>query len=151
MPKATVSTDATTYELKSLPGGYVKIRALSYGKKKERADLAGRMYSSLPERPGMKSKDDNKLFMEAVNRASTHFDFSNCVVEHNLENDDGSMLNFQLEGTLDILDPRVGGEIENLLARINGDDEDLRDFTALLSTSSPANDGEAKPQPASKD
>jgi hypothetical protein len=132
MPKATVSTDVQTFNLKSCPGGYIKAKPLSYGQKKSRADKSGQMFAELKERGGL----GNKMFLETITTQSTLFDYQHCIVDHNLEDDNGNKLNFNNDATLDVLDPIIGTEIEDILAKLNGDDVDMRDFTSQLNGSS---------------
>jgi len=119
-------------ELNSVEGGTVTVRPLSYGQKKVRADMATRMYAEMETEGGTR---DNRMYLDTLNRATTLYDFKNCIVDHNLEDDQGRQLNFSMDATLDILDPRVGTEIEKILAKINGDDEELKDFIASRSES----------------
>jgi hypothetical protein len=133
MPKATVDMAPQMLSLKSVEGGSITVRPLSYGQKKARADIATRMYSEVDEDQG--KARDNRMYMDMLNRATTVYDFSHCILDHNLEDDQGRQLNFGNEATLDVLDPRIGTEIENILAKINGDDESLKDFIASRSSS----------------
>lgn len=120
-------------ELTSVEGGSITVKPLSYGQKKVRADMATRMYAETDQNTGQTR--DGRMYLDTLNRATTLFDFRNCIVDHNLEDDSGKQLNFSMDATLDILDPRVGTEIENILADINGDDTELKDFIASRSPS----------------
>lgn len=131
MPKATVDMSPQVIPLKTLEGGSITVKPLSFGQKKARADIAMRMYSETGDE-GMR---DNRMYMDMLNRATTVYDFSHCIVEHNLEDEQGRALSFANEATLDVLDPRIGTEIENILAKINGDDEGLKDFIGSRSSS----------------
>jgi hypothetical protein len=131
MPRATVSTETQKYNLKSLEGGYIVARPLSYGQKKARADKSGQMYAEMQER-GV----GDRMYIETITTAATLYDFQHCIFDHNLEDDDGRKLDFNNAATLDVLDPHVGGEIEEILAKLNGDDADMRDFTSRLNGSS---------------
>lgn len=132
MPRATVNTEVQTFQLKTCEGGYIKAKPLSYGQKKSRADASGHMWAELLEKGGL----GNRMNLDTITRAATLFDFQNCIVEHNLEDDNGRPLNFDNDGTLDILDPRVGDEIEAHLATLNGDDTDMEAFRSALAGSS---------------
>ena len=132
MPRATVTTDTTVVQLKTLPEGYVKVKPLSYGQKKTRADKSASMWAELKERGGL----GDRMMLDTITRSSTLFDFQNCIVDHNLEDERGNKLNFDNEATLDVLDPRIGDEIEKILAGINGDDIELADFITSLGISS---------------
>jgi hypothetical protein len=49
----------------------------------------------------------------------TQYEFSHCIVEHNLEDENEQLLNFSTPETLKALDPRVGDEISQLIDRLN--------------------------------
>lgn len=137
MPKATVDMTPQIMDLKSVEGGTVTVKPLSYGQKKVRADMATRMYAETDQDSGQMR--DGRMYLDTLNRATTLYDFKNCIVDHNLTDDNDRPLNFSMDATLDILDPRVGTEIENILAKINGDDDDLKDFIASRSESRETN------------
>jgi hypothetical protein len=45
------------------------------------------------------------------------YEFQHCIVEHNLENEDGTLLTFPRDFTL--LNPRIGDEIATLIDKMN--------------------------------
>lgn len=130
MPRATVDTEATRYELKTLPGGFVELRPLPFGKVLERREKASRMSMEQQQRKG----SSQKINFDLMQRWARSFDFANCIVDHNLEGDDGQKLNFSLPNTLEILDPKIGSEIEKYIDELN-QDEDEDDLEAFLSAS----------------
>lgn len=105
MPRATVSNDTTDIDLTTLEGGTVKLKRMSYGKWLERTEMAMKM-----QFVSGKGKDTAGQ-VEMAQKAVTTFEFANCVVEHNLTDDNDQPLNFGSPVTLDILDPKVGNEI----------------------------------------
>lgn len=130
MPNVTVSSDSgERVELKSAPGAFVRLRPLPFGKKLERRDKATRM--------SMEQETGGRFYIEALNRWSRQFDFEYCIVEHNLEDANGNLLDFSNPMTLDILLPKVGDEIESLIDKLNeeDDEESLEDFTQLHTSS----------------
>lgn len=131
MPRATVQEDVVRHELKSCPGGYIELKQLPYFDMIRRRDNATRM--SMDAASTSKGKqDDRKLYIETFSEWATRFDFENCIVDHNLEDAHGRKLDFSNPLSLKVLDPRVGTEIENLIADLNqfeDDDEALEDFT----------------------
>lgn len=134
MPNAEVNIDVTErIELKSLPGAFVVLRPVSFGQKLTRRDRATKMSMELAERSG---DDSNKVDVEFLNRWTRAFDFQNCIVDHNLELSNGQKMDFGNPTTLDVLDPRVGSEIETHIDKLLGDDDDLEDFSRLSTTSS---------------
>lgn len=133
MPKATVSQDTVRKELKSLPGGYVELRKLPFGLLLERRDNASKMSMS----GGAGS--DNKVDIALMQRWSRQFEFANCITDHNLEDDNGTKLNFNNELSLHMLDPKIGQEIEKYLDELNGeeDEKEKKAFPGPSSVSSP--------------
>jgi hypothetical protein len=113
--------DTERFDLKTLEGGFIVARRLSYGEKLQRRA----MVSNFRVRPGDKKKDFEGE-MNFVNEQATLFDFQHCIVDHNLDkDDDGTKLNFANLNDIRLLDPRVGEEIDSLLDKLNNfDDED---------------------------
>jgi len=127
MPKATVDTAKTErFELKTLPAsegeeaGFVLLRRMSYGEFLKRRDMISKM--------SMKGEGKNtEAIMEMANEVVTRYEFQTCIVDHNLEDANGSTLDFRSAKTFAQLDPVVGEEIAELIDEYNGfnkDDED---------------------------
>lgn len=125
MPKATVSKDTEKYDLKSLDGAFVELRQMSYGEV-----LRQRGLMQTVSGVGGSSKDGTGPRMEFRFEESRQFEFERCVVDHNLEDEGGTKLDFRKEGTLRQLDPRVAQEIENLIDKMNSPptEEEARSF-----------------------
>lgn len=120
-PKATINVnDTEKHELKTCENGFVVLKRLSYGSKLKRQEMALKM--SMEAQKGGR-KDDVRTLIDTMQRASAEFDFKNCIVDHNLENDDGQPLDFRSGYTLDILDPRIGEEIGTLIDAMNNFEE----------------------------
>ena len=141
MPNATVSADfSDPVELKSLEGAFITVRPLPYGKKLERRERASKMFMEWNERQGrqVSQEEMQRISIEFLNRWSFAYDLKHCIGDHNLEDGAGKKLDLDNPATLDILDPKVGNEIEVILGRINGDEEedDLNDFFSQPSTAS---------------
>lgn len=151
MPNATVSTEAQRYDLESLPasngeeGGYIVARPLPFGMKLERRDKSLRMSMEQKQQTGSRRQqrrqqndDIQKIDLETFNAWAFQFDVGYCITNHNLTDVNGVPLDFNNPMTIKILDPKVGQEIESILATLNGDDEeeDLEDFTKLHTSSS---------------
>ncbi|HEX6825791.1 MAG TPA: hypothetical protein VF077_05675 [Nitrospiraceae bacterium] len=66
--------------------------------------------------------------MNILQRGTRLYEYQHCIIEHNLEDANGTILNFRHTGTLDQLDPKIGGEIEDLIDAMHNPDEDLEDF-----------------------
>ena len=113
MPKATVSTDTIRHELKSCEGGFVVVKRLTYGQLLTRREMSMRM--EFAEQKGRAAKAEMSMPQLEV----TIFEFAHCVVEHNLEDESGRLLDFRKESDLVQLDPRIGDEIGSVLDKLN--------------------------------
>lgn len=127
MPRATVDRTTHRVDLKSCPGGYVDLRQLSFGEMLSRRDRNLRYLQEL--RPNAKPTDVSKVQIDVLNQVSREFDFKNCIVDHNLENEDGQKLDFGNPMTLQALDPKIAAEIERAIDDLNQDDFDREVFT----------------------
>ncbi|SRR6266576_1556773 len=128
MPRATVSTEAIRYDLRSLPGGFVSLKQLSFGEMLQRRDRALRYTQEMTQGNG----NIGKMQIDILNEFSRQHDFPRCIVDHNLEDDQGNKLDFgerMIKMTLAVLDPRIGSEIESLIDKLNQDEFDPEDFT----------------------
>jgi hypothetical protein len=119
MPAAvSIITEIEHHDLKSLPDGYVKLRRMTYGQVVQRRALT---------KLSLNMQGRNKDFKGELAMASKEvalFEYSHCIVEHNLEDVDGRPLNLSNEVDFDKLDPRVGQEIETLIGKMNNFEED---------------------------
>jgi len=117
------ASDTVRRDLKTLEGGFVEARRLTYGEKlQRRAMVSGMKFQS------QRGKKDFEGEMQLVNEHATIFDFKNCIINHNLEKPgaDGEPVKMDLTNVADIrlLDPRVGEEIDTFLGELNNFDED---------------------------
>jgi hypothetical protein len=143
MPRATVSHDTKRVDLKTLPGGYVELRTLTFHEMNTRQDIATRMYQE--QTTGKrKAKDAETVrgYFEIMNVAVTEYEFRNCITSHNLEDDNGELIDFTLPMQSWRLDPKIGQEIDRAIEELNQLDEDDEDIgplgTVLSSFSSDA-------------
>lgn len=122
MPKATANiTEKHRKELKSCPEGFVEARRLTYGEKLMRRA----MVSGLRVEAGKKGeKKDFAGEMKLITEESTVFDFVHCILDHNLEDEDGNKLNLTNKNDINRLDPRIGEEIDEFLGELNNFEED---------------------------
>jgi hypothetical protein len=120
MPRATYNpTDSEEIWLKTLDDAFVRLRKLSYGEVLERRSFMKFAVSS----DGKKNKGlEGEIAM--ANRKVQEFEFARCIVDHNLEDDNGRKLNLGNRADLDRLDPRVGQEIEQLISERNNFEPD---------------------------
>lgn len=118
MPKATVSTETTRHNLVTLPGGFVDLRRLSFGEKQARTDMAMKMAFQ----GGGGEAASAVAEMSAAEVA--FFEFSRCIVDHNLsrDEDETDLLNFTKRADFEQLDPRVGDEIDQQISVMNNFD-----------------------------
>lgn len=130
MVKATVSLTAEKCNLQTLPGGYVELKRLTYGQKVQRQEMAtenimkSENTGNRKQRRSNQGPTDTEMAMRVMHRAVAHFDFKNCIVDHNLTDENEKKLNFQDASTLDRLDPRVGDEISQLIDEMNNFEEE---------------------------
>jgi hypothetical protein len=122
MPKATVSTQSQEFDLKSVPGGKITLKRMTYGEWLHRRDLSMAM-SFGSDSSGSEIAADMKL----QNQAVSLFELQKCVVSSNLTEDDEETipLDFSSPSIMDKIDPIVGTEIDTLIAS-------MHDFEASL-------------------
>lgn len=114
MPRATVDIETThRVELATCPEGFVELRRLSYGQFLHRRQMA----SSL--RMEQEGKNNMTAVMNMVNEAVTQYEFSHCIVDHNLEDETGRKLDFVKPSDIKKLDPRIGEEIDQAISKLN--------------------------------
>lgn len=135
MPRATVTQDTVRRELKTCPGGWVELRTLSFHEMNMRQEMAARVYQET-ERPkrGQKQKREEKIrgYFEVMNVAVTEYEYRNCIVNHNLEDENGELLDFTMPMRAWRLDPKIGQEIGNYIDELNQlDDEEEEDLDPL--------------------
>ena len=119
MPKATVSAETERKELKTaLPDGYVVLRRMSYGQSVERRSMVTLGFESDGQSKDFKGE------MAMGSKRITVYEFSHCIVDHNLEDDNGQKLDLSKIAVLDVLDPKIGQEIEKYIADMNNFSEE---------------------------
>lgn len=110
MPKATVPSETVRKELVSLPDGFVVLKRMSYGDVLFRRGLAQKVEMTQDMR-----NQGTKMHIEVGYEALAQFDFSKCIIEHNLEDENGEPLNLHNIAGVKQLDPQVGQEIEKYI------------------------------------
>lgn len=122
MPRATVVTTPERFPLETLPKaegsdeGFVMLRRLSYGEKLQKDQEAMKMRFDMST-AGQEGGMDAEIAM--INEYATLNELSKCVIDHNLEDETGRKLDFTKLADVRSLDPRVGDEIQYLLAQLN--------------------------------
>jgi len=123
MPRATVNVnDTEKFALKTCEGGEVTLRRMTYGQKLTRQQNAVKM--TMEQQRGKKSGTMN---MDMLQHAATVFDYRACIVDHNLEDDNGQKLNLSNPMHIDQLDPRIGEEIAEYINKMNNFEPDLEE------------------------
>ena len=147
MPRATIDREETfRYDLKTLPsengslGGYVVLRRLSYHQMMQRRDIAAKIgwEERRASRGKAKQEETIKAMMEVMNVATMEYEFKNSIVSHNLEDANGSLIDFTNPETYKSLDPRIGGEIGKYIDDLNQelDEDELENFPTAPKQSS---------------
>src|SRR6266404_3240579 len=154
MPIVTVDPEEfTRVPLKTAPpDGFVMLRPLPYGMKLNRRSKATKMMMrSKPVANRQEALKQDQIFeLESHDEWAMAHDFAYCIGEHNLQNPDGTLIDFTKPMSLKMLDPRVGSEIEILIDRINNteDEESFADFlqrqSMLPSEETSLSDGDGK-------
>jgi len=127
MPKGTVSQETFRHELTSLPGGFVELRQLSYHEMMRRRDIASKLFTEQQVSRNRKEKRTEEMLraqLEIMNVATMEFEFGNCIVNHNIEDDNGVLLDFKSPMSFRMLDPKIGAEINRYIDDLNQEDED---------------------------
>lgn len=141
MPRATIDLEETfRYDLKTLPaqngdlGGFVVLRRLSYHQMMQRRDIAAKIGWEERRATGgkkqQKGEETIKAMMEVMNVATMEYEFKHSIVEHNLEDSNGNLLNFGNPETFRSLDPKIGAEIGKYIDDLNQEltEDELENF-----------------------
>jgi hypothetical protein len=104
------------HELKTAPpDGYVDLRRMSFGEMLASQGLAYQVSMKASQ-----SGDDADLDLNVTQAKVMEYQFGICVVGHNLEHETGRPLDFKrTPQDVHVLDPRVGGEIANIIDRMH--------------------------------
>ncbi len=140
MPVGTIDPNKyERYDLKTLPGAFIELRPLPFGLKLERRDKATKMSMEAAAGRGRGSDAPPQKFeLETLSKWSRAYDFKHCIGDHNITDVNDVKLDFGNPMTLQLLDPRLGSELETLIDSLNEDEteESMEDFTKRLTSSS---------------
>jgi hypothetical protein len=129
VPVAVVTDTAGVKEdLKSLEGGFVIIKRMTYGQKLIKSQLTMKM------RMDMQDKKKMGADIDLATRAVALWSFANLIEDHNLEDASGRKLNFRSPADVEALAGKIGEEIDTLIDKHNNFEED--DETENLSNGS---------------
>jgi hypothetical protein len=138
MPRATLDTSTTVRkELKTLEQGYVVLRRMSYG------DILQRRAMQMQMTMALDNKKNASMDVQMDDGRVSQFEFSKCIVEHNLTDDRDRLLNLSDPVVFRSLDPQIGQEIEGFIEELNNwekAEEDFRQRSEPLSSSDGAQD-----------
>ena len=125
MPVATTSPNETQrHDLETAPpDGFVVLKSMTYGEWLHRRDMATKMAIE-----GDPRKKDSKVTIDAIQTETTFYEFSKCVVDHNLEDASGRKLNLSNRADFTSLHPKIGEEIQGLIAEMNAWESDQDDL-----------------------
>lgn len=140
MPKATVSQESVRRELRTLPGGFITLRTLSFHEMNMRQEMAARMYQETKVTGGkaqkQKQEETVRGYFELMNVAVTEYEFRNCIVDHNLEDENGELIDFTRPMQAWRLDPKIGQEIGQYIDELNQFDVDEDELVPLATVPS---------------
>ena len=123
MPIATASGSGTDrVELKSLEGAYVVLKRLTYDQYLERRDMAMKM--AIKDDGGGAGRENVEMTLASAQKVVVGYEFQHCIIEHNLQNDDESPMQFPRD--MSKLNPQVGEEIAQAIAKMNEFEADLK-------------------------
>ncbi len=124
MPRAVVDPNINQkkIDLSTLSGAFVVLRQLTYGEQIQKQQMAAKMTF---EGPGASGRGGGEF--EFFQRKVAEYEFATCIIEHNLEDEEGNLLNFKIGAILDRLDPRVGSEVASHISEMN-DYQEETDF-----------------------
>jgi hypothetical protein len=88
---------------------------MPYGQWLHRQELAMRLSIEAQGRQAAGFKGE----MVMANSAVTQFEFTHCIISHNLENENGDALDFRSAQALAVLDPKVGQEISTYISEMH--------------------------------
>jgi hypothetical protein len=158
MPRATIDIEETfRYDLRTLPanngsmGGFVILRRLSYHQMMQRRDIAAKIGWEEKQTTGRRNNRNKpeeqtiKAMMEVMNVATMEYEFKHSIVDHNLEDSNGNLLDFTNPESFRNLHPKIGAEIGEYIDDLNqeADEAELENFPIASKRSS----GEEMTQP----
>ena len=127
MPIATITDPTERFDLKSLAGGFVVIRRMTWGEKLKRQEMLTKFHMNLGGKHESTSAE-----VDFLQEQVSMWEFANLIVEHNLEhrepNGTERLLNFKSKADISLLSPTVGEEIQQRIDELNSfeDNEDTK-------------------------
>lgn len=117
MAIATITQSTETFKLKSAPpDGYVVIRRMTWGEKLKRQSMMTKYRMEMTK----STKDkDMALDVDILQEKVTVWEFQNLIMEHNLTDENETVLNFRNIADINRLGPVVGEEIQKYIDELN--------------------------------
>jgi len=92
---------------------------MSYGDWLHRGDISMLMQVEMEEKKQRGKASSRTADMKLQNQVVTAYEFSRCIVDHNLTDENDKPLDLSNRRTLDRLDPKVGNEIGELIDELH--------------------------------
>lgn len=135
VPIATLVKKTERKDLKTVEGGYVVVRRMTYGEKLQRSEMSGKM-RILSQKTDKEAVGEINMLQKNVQL----WEFANLILEHNLEHQEHTFaggdcytgkcgcpirpLNFRMPADVELLTAQVGEEISKFLDELNNFEED---------------------------
>jgi len=114
MPIATVVNASERFELESLPEAFVVVRRMTYGESLKRDAMSTKFLVG-----GQTDSRDVQGQVEMQTEQVALWDFANCIMEHNLTDENDRLLNFKNAADVRRLSKPIGAEIGEIIDRVN--------------------------------
>jgi hypothetical protein len=111
MPRATVSMEPETAHLRTCPGGFIKLRRMTFGELTTSQDMAYQVQMKASEA----DPDSPEASLSVSRMAIMEYQFKTVILEHNLEDETGRTLDFRSAKDVHLLDGNVGQEITSIV------------------------------------
>lgn len=121
MPIATITERTKHIDLRTCEGGYVVIKRMSHGEKLHRRSMTKMSVNA------KRGKKDVQAEIDMMQKNVALWEFANLILEHNLETyikpDDPEsgtrLLNFKNPADVELLDGKIGEEIDAAISDFN--------------------------------
>jgi hypothetical protein len=102
-------------DLKTCPGGFIKARRMSYGELMTSQDLAYQVQMKASQ----ENPDDPEMGVTMSRIAVVEFQLKTCILDHNLDGDNGDRLDFKQARDVHLLDANIGQEIVQIIDKMH--------------------------------
>ena len=138
MPRAVASRETQKFDLDTVEDGYVVLRRMDYGQQLMAQDESIQAITrDRRKRNGSgPSENVNEVEMKLISSTATARAFAACIVDHNLEDDQGRKLDFTNPSDVFLLELNVANEINEKINDLNKV-RDLGNLPSISGTPSP--------------